>query len=169
MPISLKRNSTLRHYKSHDQLTGSIEIAKAVSNRWRFLKSQPFSLGISSSRYEFQYSVFCLNLHDIWRNALLLERALADLAGLDFLWNIHVDFYDSFIHRIFCSSVSFLPWFCLCFGWLVSRNIVKVLAFSAIHCSVDLTCDDKWRFDQNREINQTQVRFQISPMNNVVW
>ena len=73
MPISLKRNSTLRHYKSHDQLTGSIEIAKAVSNRWRFLKSQPFSLGISSSRYEFQYSVFCLNLHDIWRNALLLE------------------------------------------------------------------------------------------------
>lgn len=135
MPISLKRNSTLRHYKSHDRLTGSIEIAKAVSNRWRFLKSQPFSLGISSSRYEFQYSVFCLNLHDIWRNALLLERALADLAGLDFLWNIHVDFYDSFIHRIFCSSVSFLPWFCLCFGWLVSRNIVKVLAFSAIHCS----------------------------------
>lgn len=69
----LERNSTLRHYKSHDQLTGSIEIAKAVSNRWRFLKSQPFSLGISSSRYEFQYSVFCLNLHDIWRNALLLE------------------------------------------------------------------------------------------------
>ena len=66
MPISLKRNPTLRHYKSHDRLTGSIEIAKAVTNRWRFLKSQPISLGISSSRYEFQYSVFCLNLHDIW-------------------------------------------------------------------------------------------------------